>query len=101
MRWSSPKSLISASVRTTLTGTSIVPVAEPSGTGSTRLGSQRLLPGSGRNAGSPTADQINRPAGSVNPATGFQAAVGRPAVPTASQPFQGKSFSLTVLTNMA
>ena len=34
--------------------------------------------------------------GSVMPPIGFQAAAGAPPVPSASQPFQGKSLSFTV-----
>ena len=52
--------------------------------------------GRGQRAGSPSADHISRPNGSVKPAIGFQAAAGCAAMPSASQPFHGKSFSFTV-----
>ena len=39
---------------------------------------------------------MTRPAGSLKPATGFQAARAPPSAPTCSQPFHGKSFSFTV-----
>jgi len=52
--------------------------------------------GAGSAAGSPSADHISRPKSSVKPATGFQAAVGRASMPSLSQPFHGKSLSLTV-----
>ena len=66
------------------------------GTALTRFGTQSALPGAGKLAGSPTAAHNNRPAGSLKPPTGFHAAAGLPAMPTLSQPFQGKSLSLTV-----
>ena len=56
--------------------------------------------GEGIKAGSPTADHINRPKLSVKPAIGFQAALGAASIPSASQPFQGKSFSFTVRMNI-
>ena len=37
----------------------------------------------------------------MKPATGFQAAVARPATPTFSQPFHGKSLSLAVRTKIS
>ena len=45
--------------------------------------------------------QRSRPVGSVKPATGFQAAEGRSGTPTVSQPFHGKSLSLTVRGKIA
>jgi hypothetical protein len=56
----------------------------------------RALSGSRSSAGSPTAAHTARPAGSVKPATGFQAARAPPSTPRCSQPFQGKSLSFTV-----
>src|SRR5262249_56188536 len=72
-------------------------VAGGGGTGS-GWATQAELPGAGNAAGSPRAAQSSRPAGSVKPPTGFHAAAARPATPILSQPFHGKSFSLTVLT---
>ena len=65
-----------------------------------RFGTQPALNGAGRNAGSPSAAQISRPVASVKPATGFQAADAGCATPSRSQPFQGKSLSLTVRMKM-
>ena len=67
----------------------------------TRFGIQPAPCGDGKKAGSPRASQRSRPAGSVKPATGFQAAAGRSGTPTVSQPFHGKSFSLTVRGKIA
>src|SRR5262245_47424912 len=65
-----------------------------------RLSVQFASYGEGMAAGSPIAYQVSRPNGSVKPATGFQAASARLSVPSASQPFQGKSLSLTVRRNI-
>ena len=67
----------------------------------TRLGIHPAPCGEGKKAGSPSASQRSRPAGSVKPATGFQAADARSGTPTVSQPFHGKSFSLTVRGKIA
>src|SRR5262245_19714130 len=69
--------------------------------GITRFGTQPPPYGAGRSAGSPSAAQISRPAGSENPATGFQAAAAVVARPSLSQPFQGKSLSFAVRTKIA
>ncbi len=66
-----------------------------------RFATQVALPGAGSIAGSPSAAQISRPAGSRKPPTGFHAAAGFAAMPRRSQPFHGKSLSLTVRTKMA
>src|SRR5574341_1794201 len=53
--------------------------------------------GEGRNAGSKTAENTTRLKASPRPpAIGFHALVGGRATATLSQPFQGKSRSLTV-----
>ena len=51
-------------------------------------------------AGSAMANHIRRPNGSVKPPIGFQAAPARASSPSCSQPFQGKSLSLTVRRNI-
>ena len=63
---------------------------------SARLGAHRLLYGTAKNASSPTIAHTSRPGASVNPATGFQAAVARMSMPSRSQPFHGRSLSLSV-----
>src|SRR5919204_5104883 len=68
-------------------------------TGRARLGTKRALSGSGSNAGSPIAAHTRRPPAPVKPATGFHApsiAHTRSMTATLSQPFHGKSLSLTV-----
>src|SRR5215510_3626026 len=62
----------------------------------TRLSIQPPPYGDGISAGSPSAAQARRPAGSEKPPMGFQAAVGFVARPTRSHPFHGKSLSFTV-----
>src|SRR5262249_53780862 len=69
-------------------------------TSAIRLIVQRASLGAASTAGSPIADHNRRPNGSVNPAIGFHAACGRPSMPSDSQPFQGKSFSLALRMNM-
>src|SRR6266853_2249236 len=65
-----------------------------------RLSTQPVPFGDGSRAESPTACHISRPNGSEKPAMGFHAAAGRVSMPRDSQPFHGKSLSLTVLTNI-
>ena len=67
-----------------------------------RFGTHPLPWGEGKNAGSPSASQTSRLAGSLmKPATGFHADWGRVGMPTVSQPFQGKSLSFTVRGKIA
>ena len=55
----------------------------------TRLGMKLALNGIDIIAGSPTADQINRPIASVKPPTGFQAASERLPTASCNLPFHG------------
>jgi hypothetical protein len=58
--------------------------------------------GEGRNAGSATAHHTRRPNASPNPpTTGFHALAGAAGTAVWSQPFQGKSRSLTVRGKIA
>ena len=85
-------------------GGTLVPSAPAPATamlGLKRLAIQVLLCGAGNRAGSPSAHQINRPAASVKPPIGFQAACGLASMPNFNQPFQGKSFNFTVRMKMA
>src|SRR5207249_441838 len=83
-------------------------ISAPAGTRSTasivhvtRLAIHPLRYGAGSRAGSPTASHNIRPNASVNPASGFQAAVAAALILMRSTPFQGKSFSLTVRKKIA
>src|SRR5262245_12395412 len=69
-------------------------------TSEARLSIQPASYGAGITAGSLRADQTSRPKRSENPATGFHAASGLPSMPSASQPFHGKSLSFTVRRNI-
>src|SRR5262245_57171296 len=68
--------------------------------GTARFATQVPLYGAAKRAGSPSAAQSRRPAGSEKPATGFHAAADFVAIPRRSQPFHGKSLSLTVRTKI-
>src|SRR5262249_24123831 len=67
----------------------------------TRLSTQLPPDGDAISAGSPSAAQARRPAGSEKPPIGFQAAIAFVGRPRRSQPFQGKSLSLTVRRKIA
>src|SRR6516165_1240997 len=58
-----------------------------------RLSIQPASLGDGSMAASLSADHISLPNPSVKPPIGFHAATGEVSIPSASQPFQGKSFS--------
>src|SRR2546422_8012624 len=67
----------------------------------TRLGTQPAPYGEGSRAGSPRAAHRSRPAGSEKPAMGSHAAAALVAISSLSQPFHGKSLSLTVRRKLA